>query len=88
MSPQPVVDVRVSDIRREVLRSMGYILGRPIAETENPSRSTEANWDSLKHVELVFLIEDHFGIRFSEQEIGDLEDAEGIVQVLETKRAS
>ena len=83
MTPRPAID-----IRSEVLRLTGYVLSRPIGQEENLSRSAEPGWDSLKHIELMFLLEDHFGVRFSEQEIAELEDTEGIIRILETRRAS
>jgi acyl carrier protein len=84
MAPHPTPDVRSLPIlRSEVPRLLGFILRREIAEDENPSRASEAGWDSLKHIELVFLLEDHFGVRFAEQEIAALEDARGIECLVE-----
>jgi acyl carrier protein len=93
MAPRPAIDLITvylagSDLRREVLRLVGYILGRTMGERENPSRSAEAGWDSLKHVELMFLLEDHFAVRFSEEEMAELEDADGIAKLLERRRAA
>jgi acyl carrier protein len=69
----------------EVRRLVGMILRRPIGETENPSRRTEAAWDSLKHIEIAFLLEDRFGIRLTERDIATLEDIEQIVTLLEAR---
>jgi len=80
MAPRPA-----AQIRKEVLRLIGLTLGRQIRAQKNPSRSSEPAWDSLKHVELMFLIEDHFGVRFSEAEMARMEDAEQIVRVLEAR---
>ena len=92
MAAHPHPNLRSPDNRSELLRIevhrlLGFILRRPIADDENPSRATEPGWDSLKHVELVFLIEDHFGMRFLKQEIATLEDARGIEAVVEARRA-
>jgi acyl carrier protein len=70
-------------LRIEVHRLLSFVLRRPIREDENPSRATEPGWDSLKHVELVFLIEDHFGMRFREPEIAKLDDARQIERLVE-----
>jgi len=76
--------VRLS-LRIEIHRLMSFILRRPIGAEENPSRTVEPGWDSLKHIELVFLLEDHFGMRFAEQEIAELEDARGIERLVESR---
>lgn len=63
---------------------LGYILGRPsMGQQANPSRAAEPDWDSMKHIELMFLLEDHFGVRFSEDEMAEMEDTEGILRALE-----
>lgn len=77
-----VIAQKVS-LQGQVLRLLGYILNRPVADHENPSRSTEPSWDSLKHIELMFLLEDHFKIRLSEREMWGMEDALGIIRILE-----
>jgi acyl carrier protein len=88
MAPHPALGLSLSSsgLRIEVHRLLSFILRRPVGDEENPSRATEPGWDSLKHVELVFLIEDHFGMRFSEQEIVDLEDAGGIERLVDSSR--
>jgi acyl carrier protein len=61
------------------------ILRWPIGDTENPSRATEPAWDSPKHLEIAFLLEDHFDFRLSDQEIANLRDIEQIVTLLEAR---
>jgi acyl carrier protein len=78
---QPAIKAEV--LRLQVHRLLSYILRRPIGEQENPSRASEPAWDSLKHIELMFLLEDHFEVRFSEPEMSELEDALGIQRALE-----
>ena len=96
MAPHPVfshngadtplhISPSIAALRIEVHRLLGFILRRPVGAEENPSRAAEPGWDSLKHVELVFLFEDHFGMRFSEQEIAELEDARGIERIVEKR---
>ncbi len=83
MSPQPAVDIQTEVVRIQLHRLLSYILHRPIGAHENPSRATEPDWDSLKHIELMFLLEDHFGVRFSSAEMPEVEDALGIQRLLE-----
>jgi acyl carrier protein len=82
MAPHPAL----LGLRIELHRLLGFVLRRPIGADENPARATEPGWDSLKHVELVFLIEDHFGMRFGEQEIAGLEDTRQLERLIERKR--
>jgi acyl carrier protein len=49
------------------------ILKRPVRMDEDISREAEKGWDSLKHMELVFALEEEFGVEFSEEDIGRLD---------------
>jgi acyl carrier protein len=87
MTPQPATDNRSArinpeDRRQEILRLLGYILGRTLSEQGNPSRASESDWDSLKQIELMFLLEDHFGVRFSVSAMTEMEDVDGILREL------
>jgi acyl carrier protein len=75
-------------LKAEVHRLLGQALDRMVGESENPSRETEPGWDSFTHVEIVCLVEDHFQIRFDGREIGRVQDAEGIVRLLEARLAA
>jgi acyl carrier protein len=78
VTPQPVLDTKTEALRVQVHRLLSYILRRPIGGIENPCRAAEPCWDSLKHIELMFLLEDHFQVRFTPEEMAGLEDAAGI----------
>ena len=75
----------LTKVAPEVRRLIGMILRRPIGETENPSRRTEGGWNSLKHIEIAFLLEDHFEIRLTEQDIAKLVDVEQMVKLVEAR---
>ncbi len=88
MSPQASFEMSPpaggkADTRSEVRRLLGYLFRRQLAEDELPSRPNNPEWDSLKHIELMFLLEDHFRVRFSTQQMADMEDLETIVRELE-----
>lgn len=46
------------------------------------STETEAEWDSLRHMNLIFAIEDTFGIRFDDDEIATLTSIQKIEKAL------
>lgn len=73
------------NLRDEIRGLLELALRRQIAEQENVSRESELAWDSLKHVELMFLLEDHFDLRFSEKEMAAMENAVEIERVVEGK---
>ena len=45
-------------------------------------------WDSLGHVQLMVLIEQAFGIRFSADQIGKFRDVGDLVDAIDAKRAA
>jgi len=79
---------QATSLRSDVQRLLSEVLGRPVGDAENPSRETEAGWDSFTHVELVFLLEDHFQVRFEGREIAGLRDVRDIVRLLEARLAA
>ena len=87
-SPDLQLHPKPLDLPSEVRRLLGLVLRRQIGDSENPSRDTEPGWDSLKHVEIVFLMEDHFQVRFEGAEISSLKDAGELVRLLEARLAA
>jgi acyl carrier protein len=75
-------------IHAAVAELLTITVGRRIALTEAITRDSEATWDSLKHVELIFMLEDRFGVRFSEEEMAALRSSDEILRVIEEKRAA
>lgn len=50
-------------------------------------KSTDS-WDSFEHMEIMLAIEKEFGIKFSEEELGTLDNATQIAQSIRNKYAS
>jgi acyl carrier protein len=44
------------------------------------SRKNTDQWDSLKHIEVIFALEDEFNIQFSEEEMGKLDSVSKIIE--------
>jgi acyl carrier protein len=78
---RPQIQSAVADILSITVR-------RAITATETVVRDSEPAWDSLKHVELIFMLEDRFRIQFHEDEMPVLRSSEDIVRSLEGKLAA
>jgi acyl carrier protein len=50
------------------------------------SRVDLAEWDSLRHVELILVVEEEFGVRFDESEFAGLASLATIVQAVESRQ--
>lgn len=47
--------------------------------SEDSSRENHPQWDSLKHIEIIFAIEDELNIQFSEDSLPNLNSVQRIV---------
>ena len=75
-------------IQSAVAELLSITVGRHIAQTESVTRDFEPTWDSLKHIELILILEEHFGVRFSEEEMAALRSSDEIVRLIEEKSAA
>jgi acyl carrier protein len=76
------------EIQDAVAELLSISLGRSVARGEFVRRDSDPKWDSLKHVQLVLLLEEHFGVQFSEEEMGALRSSDEIVQAIEEKNGT
>ena len=74
-------------IRAEVLRVASAVLGRSPG-AEGFDRASEPSWDSLKHVELLFSMEDELGVRFDEEELAGLSSTDALVDSIARHRGA
>lgn len=77
-----------SEIQAAVAELLSITVGRQILQTESVARDSEPGWDSLKHVELILMLEEHFGVQFSEEEMAALRSSGEIVVAIEKKNAT
>jgi acyl carrier protein len=70
---------------REILETA---LRLPLRDVENPRRTEIEGWDSLTHLEIVFMLEEVFDLRFSEDEIVALSSLDDILSVVRNKHAT
>jgi len=70
---------------RQILQTA---LDTTLVGIENSTRGEIEHWDSLTHVEIVFMLEEQFDVRFSEEEIVALRSLADIVALLREKHAA
>jgi acyl carrier protein len=75
-----------SALEKELSELLSLILPRPVSITS--SRATDPAWDSLKHMQIIFAIEERFGVRFTEEEIPQLDSFAKLVDYLRQSHAS
>jgi acyl carrier protein len=73
------------EIQEAVAELLSISLERHVAQAESVTRDSDPNWDSLKHVQLILLLEEHFGLQFSEEEMSALRSSDEIVHAIEEK---
>lgn len=76
------------DVEKTVRRVMSTVLQHPIADGEEVSADSDDDWDSLRHVEIMFSLEDAFDIRFSDGELQQLRTLGSIVSAVRKRRES
>ena len=65
---------------------LSEVLGVSIDASAKPSRESLTQWDSVAHVNVIFGLEDEFGVEFTEDEMAALDSLDAIVAAIETKR--
>lgn len=78
--------MRRDEIEFQVLDVLKAALKMPV--DAGLQRSAAPTWDSLKHVEIVFALEDVLGLEFSPDEMGSLDSAQRIIDVAVARHAA
>jgi acyl carrier protein len=76
------------DISSRAAKILSLALRKPVEPTHLLSRENTAEWDSLKHVELILMLEEEFHIRFSSAEASSLSSLENIVRQVKEKHGT
>lgn len=68
------------EVQARVLELLSTLLKTPV----DASASTETlpAWDSLRHIEVIFAVEDAFGVQFPEEALGELTSVERVVDAV------
>lgn len=72
-------------LRRTIAETLGVEESVVSAST---SAENESSWDSLRHINLVFALEDAFDVRFSDDEIPNLTSVQAIIDALTHRGAA
>lgn len=68
-----------SELELAIVEVVALVLGRPTSEARLLTRDGTAAWDSLKHMEIVFAVEDAAGVQFGEHELASLDSVRAFV---------
>ena len=74
------------DIQASVLSVLEAVLKCPVGP--DSSRANTPVWDSLKHIEIVFAVEEELGIEFSEEDMAKLNSVARIVDLAAARHAA
>lgn len=65
-------------VKQEVISIISKVLNSQIAVED--MRQAVAAWDSLKHISIIFSLEDAFGVEFSEEEFAEIQGVSDIIE--------
>jgi acyl carrier protein len=71
-----------ADLQRDVQQLLARILKLSEAPTGELRRIDLAQWDSLRHVEIVFALEDQYDVQFDESEFAAMDSSSAIAALL------
>ncbi len=77
-----------SQVEQTAVTVLTTILKHPLGAMPDVSRQNTASWDSLKHIEIMFALEDELGVEFSEDELIKLDSVGKIVDAVMGKYAA
>ena len=66
-------------IAGKVRQAVAAALGGPIDPKRNLSQADEPRWDSLKHVEIMFMLEESFGITLDPEDFAAMTSIDSCV---------
>lgn len=68
-------------IKETLKQAIAAVLGKPLPGDESVwlGMNGRKDWDSLKQVEILLVLEEEFGIRYTEEEFAQLDTAADIV---------
>ena len=80
--------MQANEIDTRVREVLAVALQTEVPPTGPFSRADQPKWDSLKHVEMIFVLEDEFGVQFEEADFVKLDSVDNIVKLVEGRIAA
>ena len=74
------------EIEQGLIEICSAVLEHPV--TADLARGDDAGWDSLRHMQIIFGVEEKFGLQFAEDEIFRLDSVARLVDFLEQRGAA
>jgi acyl carrier protein len=75
------------DVQAGVARILSSVLGRHVTAGDDLAATDDPIWDSLRQVEVMYAVEDIFGLRFEESDFASLTSSEMIVDAVMRRSA-
>ena len=75
-------------IEETVLAVLATVLKHPLHTGADITRQNTPGWDSLKHIEIMFALEDELDMEFTEEELVVLDSVTKIVDIVLAKHAT
>ncbi|MBK9162181.1 MAG: acyl carrier protein [Nitrosomonadales bacterium] len=75
-------------IEQTVLSVLRVVLKQPFDNGADITRQNTPGWDSLKHIEIMFALEDELDVAFSEEELAKLDGVQKIIEAVRLKNAA
>lgn len=71
-------------MKEQVIKIVSQVMGVPVEQlNETSSPGNIQNWDSLKHINLIFSLEEAFDVTFSDDEITEMLSVGAIIKTLQ-----
>lgn len=72
-----------NDIERDLVEICSAVLEHPVEPTV--ARANDAAWDSLRHMQIIFAVEEKYDLQFTEEEIFRLDSLGKFADFLEQR---
>lgn len=70
-------------MKKEVFEVVSMVMNTPVDEiTEDSTPETVEEWDSLKHMRLILVLEEKFGVQFTDTQIMAMMSVKDILNTL------